>query len=230
MGILAKLFHRKQPEAEGLNPQGQKDKGTLPVGGVEDFMTLLRVYMQSTLATTVGINSPQALPDMMLFKRTLKVPTVNNRLGIGERKACKQLMQSLWGTSENFFKEIDTSVKRNCKRQPDVPQYLYAFQGFSQEVMLLMGNLLKWKFRIPSFLKGLLKKVTDQTVADVFTKQTWKDPATWKSVQAVRDYAKRLGFSQAWTSEFVYGFIILAKRAPRPTNEQIKQAEAKIKK
>lgn len=217
MGILSRLFKRKQPEASDA------------VGGMEDFMTLLRVYMQSALATTVGINSPQALPDMMVFKRTLKVPTVNNRLGVGEKKACKQLMQTLWNTSEGFFKEIDASIKRNCKKQPDVPQYLYAFQGFSQEVMMLMGNLMKWKFRIPSFLKGLLRKVTDQTVHDVWNKQDWKDPATFKIVQSVRNYANRLGFSAEWTAEFVYGFIMLAKRAPKPTDEQVKQAEAKMK-
>ena len=217
MGILSKIFKRKQPEAGDAAP------------GMEDFMTLLRVYMQSALATTVGISSPQALPDMMAFKRALKVPTQNNRLGVGEKKACKQLMQSLWGTSDNFFKEVDASIKRNCKKQPDVPHYLYAFQGFSQEVMMLMGNLMKWKFRIPTFLKGLLRKVTDQTVHDVWEKQDWKDPATFKSVMSVRTYAKRLGFSAEWTAEFVYGFIMLAKRAPKPTDEQVKQAETKMK-
>ena len=207
-----------------------KKKNAPEAAPMEDFMTLLRVYLQGALATTVGINSPAMLPEMMAFKRALKVATVNNRLGQGEKKACKQMMQSLYNISELFFKEIDTSVKRNCKRQQDVPQYLYAFQGYSQEVMMLIGTLLKWKFRIPSFLRKLLRKVTDQTVADVWNKQDWSDPATWKSVQSVRNYAKRLGFSQEWTAEFVYCFIILAKKSPKPSDEEVKKAEAKMKK
>ena len=56
------------------------------VGGMEDFMTLIRVYFQASLAANLGINNLAALPDMMAFKRSLKVATVNNKLGIGEKK------------------------------------------------------------------------------------------------------------------------------------------------
>lgn len=216
MNVFSKLFNKKATSSESAP--------------MEDFMTLLRVYLQGALATSAGINSPTQLPEMMAFKRMLKVPTVNNRLGVGEKKACQRMMQDLWGISDSFFKEIDASVKRSCKRPQDVPPYLYAFQGFSQETVMLMGNLLKWKFRIPSFLKGLLRKVTNQTVSDVWNKQDWTDAATWKSVQSVRTYAKRLGFSQEWAAEFVYSFIILAKKSPRPSEEEVKKAEAKMKK
>ncbi len=206
-----------------------KKKETDNVGGMEDFMTLIRVYFQSALAANLGINTPASLPDMMAFKRSLHVQTVNNKLGVGERKACKNMLQSLYGISDSFFKEIDGSIKKNCRRQQDVPNYLYQFQGYVQELMMLMGNLMKWKFRIPGFLRKALKTVTDKTVDDVFNKQDWTDEATRKAVFAVRRYQKTLGFTQAWTSEFVYNFIILAKREPQPSQAEVKQAEAKMK-
>lgn len=215
MGFLSNLFHKKEEEN---------------VGGMEDFMTLIRVYYQSSLAAQLGISNIASMPDMIAFKRSLHVPTANNKLGVAERKACKQLAQNLYGISDNFFKEIDQSIKKNCRRQQDVPGYLYAFQGYSQELMMLMGNLMKWKFRIPGFLKKALRSVTNQTVSDVFNKNTWKDVATQKAVASVRHYQQLLGFSQEWAQEYVYNFIILAKRQPKPSDEEVKKAESKMKK
>lgn len=216
MGFLSDLFHKKK-------------KAESNVGGMEDFMTLIRVYYQSTLAAQLGIGNLASMPDLLAFKRSLHVPTANNKLGVAERKACKQLMQNLYGISENFFKEIDQSIKKNCRKQQDVPSYLYAFQGFSQELMMLVGNLMKWKFRIPQFLKKAMRSLTDQTVSDVFTKNSWKDAATQKAVASVRRYQHMLGFSQQWAQEYVYNFIVLAKREPKPSSEDVKKAEAKMK-
>ena len=98
------------------------------VGGMEDFMTLIRVYFQSALAAQLGISSLAALPDMAAFKRTLRVPTVNNKLGVGEKKACKKMLQDLYGISDNFFKEIDSSIRKNCRTQNDVRNYMFLFQ------------------------------------------------------------------------------------------------------
>ena len=215
MGIFSNIFKKKE-----------KDK----VGGMEDFMTLIRVYFQSTLAAQLGINQVAALPDMMAFKRSLHVATVNNRLGMGEKKACQKLLQDLYGISDNFFKEIDLSIKKGCRRQQDVTQYLYQFQGYSQELMMLVGNLMKWRFRIPGFLKKMFRNVTDKTVNDIFTKDDWKDDATRKAVYSLRRYQKTLGFTEQWTAEYVYNVIVLAKREPTPSQDDVKRAEAKIKK
>ena len=197
---------------------------------MEDFMTFIRVYFQSTLAANLGISNASALPDMMTFKRTLHVATVNNKLGVGERKACKKLLQDLYGISENFFKEIDGSVKKGCKRMQDVQPYFVLFQGFSQELMMLVGNMMKWKFRIPSFLRKAMRTMTDKTVHDILTGMNWKDDATRKSVFAVRNYQQRLGFSELWIQDYVYNFIILAKREPKPSQQEVKAAEAKMNK
>src|SRR5574344_81426 len=85
------------------------------IGGMEDFMTLIRVYFQSVLAANLGISNMAALPDLVAFKRSLHVATINNKLGVGERKACQKMMQNLYGISDNFFLEIDKSSKKGCK-------------------------------------------------------------------------------------------------------------------
>lgn len=215
MGFFSNIFKKKEKN---------------DVGGMQDYMTLIRVYFQSTLAANLGINNLAALPDMMAFKRSLHVATINNKLGVGERKACKTLLQNLYGISDNYFKEIDNSIKKNCRKPQDVNNYMYLFQGYTQELVMLIGNLMKWKFRIPGFLKKALRSVTDKTVNDVFHKENWTDEATRKSVYSVRRYQQMLGFSEDWTAEFVYYFIILAKKEPKPSDAEVKAAEAKIKK
>lgn len=200
------------------------------VGGMEDFMTLIKVYFQSVLAANLGISNLSALPDMAAFKRSLHVATVNNKLGVGERKACQKMLQDLYGISDGFFKEIDQSIKKGCKNQMEVRNYLFLFQGYTQELMMLVGNLMKWKFRIPSFLKKALRTMIEKTVNDIFTRNDWKEDGVRKSVYSVRKYQKLLGFSEAWTAEYVYNMITLAKKEPRPSQDDLDKAESKMKK
>lgn len=200
------------------------------VGGMEDFMTLIRVYFQSSLAAHTGISNLAMLPEMTAFKRSLKVATVNNKLGVGEKKACQKMMHDLYGISDTFFKEIDQSIKKNCKTQNDIPAYMYLFQGYTQELMMLVSNMMKWKFRIPSFLKKALKVVVEKTVNDIFNRTDWSDDGERKAAYAIRKYQKTLGFSEAWANEYVYNLITLAKREPKPSQEDIDKAESKLKK
>ena len=124
-------------------------------------------------------------------------------------------MNELYGMPESFFDEIDSSVKRNCRKVNDMQTYLMQFQGFSQELMMLMGNLLNWKFRLPGFLKGVLRNLTAKAVHDIFDKNSWKDDAVRKSVLAVRQYSQKLGYSETWMTEFAYNVLILAKKEPK---------------
>ena len=124
-------------------------------------------------------------------------------------------MNELYGMPESFFDEIDSSVKRNCRKVNDMQTYLMQFQGFSQELMMLMGNLLNWKFRLPGFLKGVLRNLTAKAVHDILEKNSWKDDAVRKSVLAVRQYSQKLGYSENWMTEFAYKVLILAKKEPK---------------
>jgi hypothetical protein len=210
MGFFSRIFGKKKEEKK--------------VGGMEDFMTLIRVYFQSAIAAQVGISNISMLPDLLAFKRSLKVATVNNKLGIGEKKACKKLMQDLYKIDDSFFNEIDGSIKKRCKKIQDVQNYMVMFQGYSQELVMLVGTLLKWRFRIPSFLKKAMKTMVTNTVHDILTKEVWKDEAQRKSAYSIRRYQQTLGFSEPWTVEYVYNFIVLAKRE-KPSKEDVAKAK-----
>lgn len=199
----------------------KKNKNSERVGGMEDFMTLIRVYYQSVLAANLGITNIGMLPDLATFKRTLKVATQNNKLGVAERGRCKKMLEQLYGLNETFFKEIDASIKKNCKKVQDVQPYLFAFQGFNNDLMMLVGNIMKWKFRVPGFMHKLLYGMTEKVIADILTKNNWKDEATFRTVYTVRQYKEKLGYSQEWMTDYVYNIIKLAKKEPRPKAEEL---------
>ncbi len=212
MSIFSKLFGRKQAEEE------------TKIGGMEDYMTLIRVYLQADIASQVGITNLAALPDLRVFKQTLKVPTVNNKLGLGEKKRCARMLNEVYGVSEGFTSEIDQSVKKRCKRINDVQTYLVQFQGFSQDLMMLMGNLMQWKFRLPSFMRGALKSMTEKTIHEIATKNDWKDENVRRTVATVRKYQQALGFSEAWMTEYVHTTIMLAKKEKRADIDDTKNS------
>ena len=200
----------------------KKKNEEIRVGGMEDFMTLIRVYLQASIAAQVGITNLAALPDLRTFKMTLKVPTINNKLGLGEKKQCAKMMTEIYHTSDSFNTEIDTSVKKRCHRLQDVQGYMLQFQGFSQDLMMVMSNLMQWKFRLPSFLRSALRTMTEKTVHDVLTKDEWKDDGVRRTVYQIRKYQQQLGFSEAWMTEYVHTVVMLAKKEKRPNIEDEK--------
>ena len=205
MSIFSKWFGKKQAEEE-----------TPRVGGMEDFMTLIRVYYQAVMATNIGISNINFLPDMAVFKRTLKIPTQNNKLGIAEKSRCKKMLTEIYGLPDSFYKEIDASIKKNVRNINDVKTYLFMFQGFSQDLMMLIGNLMQWKFRLPGTFKKLLRGMTEKTVHDILTKPSWKDESVHKTCVAIRKYQHTLGYSEPWINEYVYNIVLLAKKEPKP--------------
>ena len=209
MGFLTKIFSKKNENSR--------------VGGMEDYMTLVRVYFQASMAANLGITNLAMLPDLRTFKATLHVPTVNNKLGLGEKAHCRKMMKQLYGTDEIFFKEIDQSLRKNCRKMQDVQTYMIQFQGFTQDLMMLMGNLMKFKLRLPSIFRKALYKQTVNTLNEMFNKNDYKDVGVMKTVVAIRQYNKRLGFSQQWVTQFVYQVVMLAKKEPKPSDEEQKK-------
>jgi len=197
-----------------------KDKDEKKVGGMEDFMTLIRVYFQAVIAADLGITNLAALPDLRVFKATLKVPTQNNRLGLGEKTRCKKMLKEMYDMDDEFFKEIDQSIRRRCRKIQDVQTYLLQFQAFVQDLMMLIGNLMKFKLRLPGIFKSAIRTMTEKTVDDIFNKNDFKDAATVKTVVGVRQYNQKLGFSQKWVTDFVYRVVMLAKKEKQPTQEE----------
>ena len=62
MSIFSKLFGKKQTEGEE----------TSRIGGMEDFMTLIRVYYQSVMACSIGITNINFFARHGSFQSTLK--------------------------------------------------------------------------------------------------------------------------------------------------------------
>ncbi len=206
MGFFSKLFGRKTDEEQ------QK------AGGMEDFMTLIRVYFQAVMAADLGITNLAALPDLRVFKATLHVPTQNNKLGLAEKTRCKKMLMSIYEMDEDFTKEIDQSIRKRCKKPQDIQSYMIQFSAFSQDLMMLTGNLMKFKLRLPGFFKSAIYTMTEKTVNDIFNKNDYSDAGVMKTVVAIRQYDQKLGFSQRWVTNFVYKVVMLAKKEKRPAD------------
>lgn len=204
MSFLDKLFGRKNTADQPRT------------GGMEDFMMLIRVYFQASIASETGITNIAALPDLRVFKATFHVPTVNNRLGVGEKVRCKKLLKEMYDMSDGFFKEIDQSLRSRCRKPQDVQTYLPQFQGFTQDLLMLVSNLMKYKLRIPAIFKKTLTRMVEDTVHQILTKNDYNDVSVMKTVVAIREYQKRLHFSEDWMKEFAVRVVLLAKKEPNP--------------
>lgn len=131
-------------------------------------------------------------------------------------------MKEIYHTDDDFFDEIDRSIKKNCRQMQQTQAYLFQFQGFTQDLMMLIGNLMKFKLRVPGFFKKALYAMTEKTVDDIFNKNDFKEPDVIKTVMAVRQFNQRLGFSQKWVTDFIYQVVMLAKKEPKKTDDDNK--------
>lgn len=204
MNILSKLFSKKQQDN---------------VGGIEDFMLLIRVYFQASIAAQIGINNIMSLPDLRIFKQTYHVATLNNKLGLAEKKHCKKILQGIYRISDNFFSEIDNSIKKKCRTHQDAQNYLLKFQGFNQELLMLMGNLMQWKFRLPLLFSKAMHAMVEKQIHEIMTRNDWKDDAVRRTCANVRKYHASLSYSETWMTEFAYNYIMLAKKEKTPKNK-----------
>ena len=200
----------------GLFGLFKKKSDETKVGNVEDFISLTRVYFQSVIATNLGITNIRFLPDVANFKRLFKIPTQGGKLGLAEKSASRKMLMQDYGLNESFFKEIDASVKRNCRTQNDIQSYLFMYQGFSNDLMMLMGNLMQWKFRMPSMFHKALRGMTAKTIHQIMTKNDWRDDNVRRTCVNIRQYQMRLGYSEAWMTEYVHRIVLLAKKEPKP--------------
>ncbi len=174
------------------------------------------------MASDLGITNLAALPDLRVFKATLHVPTQNNKLGLAEKSRCKKMLKDIYGMSDDFTKEIEASIRKRCKKPQDIQTYMIQFSAFSQDLMMLTGNLMKFKLRVPSFFKSAIYTMTEKTVNDIFNKNDFSDAGVMKTVVAIRQYDQKLGFSQQWVTDFVYRVVMLAKKEKRTADTETK--------
>ncbi|MGL4781543.1 MAG: hypothetical protein ACRCXN_12045 [Bacteroidales bacterium] len=211
MSFLTKFFKKESNENEASAKVS-----------VDEFAMLIRVYYQSVIAINLGISNLNILQDLAMFKRVLKVPTHNNKIGIAERSRVIKILTQDYGLTSSFFTEIDNSIKKNCRSQQQIQPYFFQFQGFNTDLFSLMDKLMQTKFRAAMLFNKLLRSMTEKTVHDIFTKTDWKEKSIRNESANIRKYSQTLGLSEAWVTEYVYKILVLAKKEGKRKKEDKK--------
>lgn len=55
------------------------------------------------------------------------------------------MLKEIYGMGDDFTKEIDQSIRKRCKKPQDIQTYMIQFSAFSQDLLMLTGNLMKFK-------------------------------------------------------------------------------------
>ncbi len=197
----------------GLTEKLQKKKETLEQevrGRVEDFNSLIRVYLQASMAATLGIVDFRMLPDLKALKQKFKIPT-QGRLGVAEKAYVRNLMETEYKMTDSFFSEIDSSIKRVCKRQQDAPNYFYLLQGLSQNLFLALTTEMQWSLRLPSFFSSLIKRSTKDAIHNILTATTFKAGDARKASVAVREIKGKMNLSEDWLFQYAYPILMISK-------------------
>lgn len=206
---ISRIFKKKEVETE-----------TQVKKSVEDFMSFIRIYLQASIAANLGITNIKMVPELGMFKRTLKIQTINNKLGVAEKAKARKMMQSIYGINDIFFEELDASLKKGCKNQMAIQGYSIKFQEYLNNLLTVITTLMKWKMQIPSFMKNTLRSATEKTIHDVMNKTSWNKPEIMAAIFNLKKQTETLGFSEMWMSEFMFNLILLAKKEKRKKSEK----------
>jgi hypothetical protein len=204
---IFKLFSKKKKEEKSTEE-------------IENLMLLLRVYFQATIAAQTGFNNIKVLNDLRFFKQTYHIATLNNKIGLSEKKQCQKMLQSIYGFSDRFFSEIDSSMKKSCRTIQDFQPYMLKYQDFTQNILMLIPNLVGRKLAVLRFLPKLMKESINKSIHKILTQTDWKDPSTRIAAIAVRKEQTSLRYSEAWICEFVNTIIPLGLKSQGAQNEE----------
>ena len=204
---IFKLFSKKKKEEKSTEE-------------IENLMLLLRVYFQATIAAQTGFNNIKVLNDLRFFKQTYHIATLNNKIGLSEKKQCQKMLQSIYGFSDRFFSEIDSSMKKSCRTIQDFQPYMLKYQDFTQNILMLIPNLVGRKLAVLRFFPKLMKESINKSIHKTLTQTDWKDPSTRIAAIAVRKEQTSLRYSEAWIGEFVNTIIPLGLKSQGAQNEE----------
>lgn len=204
---IFKLFSKKKKEEKSTEE-------------IENLMLLLRVYFQATIAAQTGFNNIKVLNDLRFFKQTYHIATLNNKIGLSEKKQCQKTLQSIYGFSDRFFSEIDSSMKKSCRTIQDFQPYMLKYQDFTQNILMLIPNLVGRKLAVLRFFPKLMKESINKSIHKILTQTDWKDPSTRIAAIAVRKEQTSLRYSEAWICEFVNTIIPLGLKSQGAQNEE----------
>lgn len=202
MGLLDKLAKNTEKKQEEIQVRQ------------EDYMNLIKVYLQAVIISepkfaNLNINS---MPELRMFKSAMRIPT-QGHIGIAEKKMAKDMLNSKYGLSDTFCKDIDKSVRRVCVKTADLQKFFLLFQNLTMDLTTVLSNQLQWKARIPSFFRGLIKSSVSDAVKDIMTKSDWTAPDIFQACQRIRKTSEKMNLSQKWMADFFFPLIMISKGA-----------------
>lgn len=203
MGLFSRLF------GKGRKKDIDKDKTN---SEVEEFMSLISVYNQASIISQAGITNLKMVPEFAMYKRMMRIPTVGGKLGLAEKAHVKKSMIADYKMNESFFKEIDVSIRKNCKNVRDVQGYFLSFGNFTNDLLMHLYSESKWKLQGSMLFKKLLRATVKSSVDKMITKVTWKNAETSNAAYRVRTTATSLGYSSEWMTELAYQILYLSKK------------------
>jgi hypothetical protein len=200
MGITEKLQRKKEKMEQEVRAR------------IEEFNSLVSVYLQASFASQLGILDLRMLPQLKIFKHKFNLMT-QGRLGNAEKAFVSKLMINEYKLTEEFFKEIDASVKRVCKRQQDMQTYSIYFQNLSQNLFLSVASEMQWSLRLPAFFRSLIKSSMKDAVHKVLTGSDFKAGDARKAAIVVRELSNKMKLSENWLFQYAYPVLMLSKGA-----------------
>lgn len=203
MGILSNLFGWGSKKKESQEETHSE---------VEEFISLIGIYNQAYIISQVGITDIKKFPEFAMYKRLMRIPTVGGKVGIAEKAHIRKMMITQYGMNESFFKEMDYSIRKNCKNIRNVQSYLLQFSNFTNDLLTHLYTEHQWKIQGSILINKLLHSTITSLVDKLMTKNNWKGFETNQTVARIRTTAATLGFSKEWMVEFTYQILRQSKK------------------
>lgn len=213
MGLFSNLFGKKS------NNEAERDDVQ---SNVEEFVSLIRIYYQASIVTHVGITNLNMVPEFAMYKRMMRIPTVGGKMGVAEKSHVKKSMMLDYGIDESFFKEIDASIRKNCKGIRDIQNYFFAFGNFTNDLMTYLSTEMQWKLQAAMIFKKFIRPTINSAINKLLTKPSLKDAASFKAATNIRLAKETLGYSEKWMSEFVYQVILMSRKDAKESKKRKK--------
>ena len=202
MGLLDRLTKKQEQNKTQIEER------------MQEFLSLIRVYLQAAVASEPKLNivNVNMLPELKVFKHSLKIAT-QGRLGVAEKAYAKKMLMSQYGMSDKIFSEFDSSVRRVCHKQQDVQTFFLQFSNYTNDLLMVLTSTLQWKLRIPSYFRGLLRTSIREGVKDIMTKTDWTAADTFQSCVRIRKYVSTFKYSEECMADYAFPMIMIAKGA-----------------
>lgn len=212
MGLFSKLFNKKNSTEQTESDDIQSN--------VEEFISLIRIYYQASIVTQVGITNLNMVPEFAMYKRMMRIVSSDGKLGTAEKSHVRKKIIADYVIAESFFKEIDASIRKNCKSMRDVQGYFFLFGNFTNYLMTYLSAEIQWKLQGGMMFKALLRPAVISSVNKLMTKNDWKEVSTTKTVRELRKSKETLGYSDNWMTEFLYQIILLSKKDSKESKKR----------